>query len=130
MSDLKSALRARLVPTAAAFVTLGLGLELRALFTGWFAKYGGVALWATLVYWLVLWCIPRLKPGRVAGLTVLISFAVELFQLTPMPMALYEVHPFFALVFGTTFHLPDFPSYVVGAGLGFAIHRLIDRRSK
>ncbi len=125
MSPLKPALGARILPTAATIVTLMAGLELRAFFSGGVAKYGGVALWATLVYWLVLWSVPRMKPARVSGLTVLISFAVELFQLTPVPMALYEIHPYFALVLGTTFHLPDFPAYVVGAGLGFLVHRLI-----
>lgn len=115
-------LRARRSPVIAGGVTLVLGLGIRASFDGWFGKYAGVALWATLVYFLILFVAPKAPVRRVLPLCVAISLTVELAQLTPWPMALYEIHPFFALVFGTTFNLPDLPAYVVGAGLAAAIH--------
>jgi hypothetical protein len=114
--------RQRVFATVAALLTLVAGLGCRAVFSGWVSKYGGVALWATLVYFLVLWVRPQLAVARAALLCLAISVAVELFQLTPVPRALYEVHAAFALVFGTTFHAWDLPAYAVGALLGAAIH--------
>lgn len=114
--------RRRVFPTVAGLLTLAAGLALRAAFSGWLSKYGGVALWATLVYFLVLWVRPRLAVARAALLCLAISVAVELFQLTPVPRALYELHPAFALVFGTTFHAWDLPAYAAGALLGAGIH--------
>lgn len=119
--------RLRIFPTIAGLLTLAAGLGLRAGFSGWLSKYGGVALWATLVYFLVLWVRPRLAVTRAALLCLGISVAVELFQLTPVPRALYEVHPAFALVFGTTFNAWDLPAYAAGALLGAAIHALFQR---
>ena len=113
--------RQRVFATAAAVLTVMAGLGCRAVFSGWVSKYGGVALWATLVYFLVLWVRPQLAVARAALLCLAISVAVELFQLTPVPRALYEVHAAFALVFGTTFHAWDLPAYAVGALLGAAI---------
>jgi hypothetical protein len=113
--------RQRVFATVAAILTLAAGLGCRAVFSGWVSKYGGVALWATLVYFLVLWVRPRLAVARAALLCLAISVAVELFQLTPVPRALYEVHAAFALIFGTTFHAWDLPAYAVGALLGAAI---------
>lgn len=119
----------RIRATLAAGVTLGLGLGVRAVTTGAFAKYAGVALWATLVYFLILWCVPKRTPQQLFGATVGVSFAVELLQITPYPMALYEVHPFFALVFGTTFNVWDLPAYVLGAALGWAVTAAWRRRA-
>lgn len=115
-------LRERRFGIGFAALTLVAGLTLRATLGGALAKYGGVALWATLVYALELVVRPRLGPRLAWGLCVVISFAVEFLQLSPLPMALYEVHPFFALVFGTTFHVPDLPSYVAGATIGLGVH--------
>jgi hypothetical protein len=122
-------MRARIFPTVAAVVTLGLGLGVRAFLGGWFAKYAGVALWATLVYFLILWVRPSLSPPRAFTVCVVISFAVELAQLTPGPMALYGVHPLFALVFGTTFNAPDLPAYVIGAAIAAGAQRTLSPRA-
>src|SRR6266508_1863044 len=48
------AVRARLPPAVAALVVLGAGLGVRAVTGGVFAKYAGVALYATFVATLVL----------------------------------------------------------------------------
>jgi hypothetical protein len=121
--------RPRVFPTIAGLLTLAAGLGCRAALSGWLAKYGGVALWATLVYFLVLWVRPRLAVARTALLCLGISVAVELFQLTPVPRALHEIHPAFALVFGTTFNAWDLPAYAAGTVLGAAIHAASRRRA-
>ena len=122
--------RQRAFPTVAAILTLAAGLGCRAVLSGPLSKYGGVALWATLVYFLVLWARPRLAVVRTALLCFGISVAVELFQLTPVPRALYEVHPAFALVLGTTFNAWDLPAYAAGALLGAVIHAAFRRPAR
>lgn len=122
--------RQRVSPTAAALLILVAGLGCRAVFSGWLSKYGGVALWATLVYFLVLWVRPQLAVARAALLCLTISIAVELFQLTPVPRMLYELHAAFALVFGTTFNAWDLPAYAAGALLGAGVHAAFRRRSR
>lgn len=122
--------RQRVFATTAALLTLVAGLGCRAVFSGWVSKYGGVALWATLVYFLVLWVRPQLPVARAALLCLAISVAVELFQLTPVPRALYELHAAFALVFGTTFHAWDLPAYAAGALLGAAVQAAFRNSSR
>ncbi len=118
--------RARWMQLAVAVLLSGLGL--RAAFDGAIAKYGGVALWSTLVYVLLLVLWPRLTILRAFCICVAISFAVEFFQLTPVPRALYELHSAFALVFGTVFSWQDLPAYVGGAALGVILHATVRLR--
>jgi hypothetical protein len=106
----------------AGAITLFAGLGVRSVLSGWIAKYLGVALWATLVYFLIVFIAPRLPRLQVFAICVVVSFIVEFSQLTPVPMALYRIHPYFALVFGTTFNAPDLAAYVVGAAIGLAVH--------
>lgn len=119
---MSEAIRARVPWTFAGVLILVLGLGVRAVLSGWVAKYLGVALWSTLVYQLIVWVSPKIRIRTALSLCIAISFAVELLQLTPGPMWLYGVHPAFALVFGTTFNAPDLPAYVAGSALGAAVH--------
>ena len=124
-------MRERVFPTIAGAATLVLGLGVRALFTGWFAKYAGVALWATLVYLLIVWVRPSIRVRTAFAMCVAISFVVEFLQLTPGPRWLSErVHPMSALVLGTTFNAPDLPAYVVGGLLGVGLHLSSGQRSE
>jgi hypothetical protein len=123
-------MKERAIAVSVGIVTLVLGLATRAFLEGWIAKYLGVALWATLVYALVVLMRPAISPSNATLVTIAISFVVELLQLTPGPMALARIHRFFALVFGTTFNALDLPSYVTGAVLGAAIHMALVRRRR
>jgi len=107
----------------AAALTLALGLSARAALSGWVAKYAGVALWATLLYFLIVLVARRLAWPAALAICVGLSFAVELFQLTPVPLRLSRISPLFALVLGTTYSSADLPAYVVGAALGALAHR-------
>lgn len=122
------AMNRRAGAAAAAVLTVAAGLALRRLAGGALAKYGGVALWATLVYALLVVLRPRARPGVVAAVTLAISFAVELFQLTPYPAALAARHPFFHLVLGETFHAPDLLAYPFGVALAWAVDRGVSGR--
>ena len=116
--------RRRAGAIAAAFVTLGAGLAARAFLDGAPAKILGVALWATLVYWLVAFCAPTWRVAQVALSTLAISWTVELAQLTPVPAALSARHVLLRMIFGTTFSAWDLPMYVGGVALGAVVHRL------
>lgn len=117
-----TATKRRLGATGAAAVTLGAGLAARRFLDGAPAKILGVALWATLVYWLVAFCAPSWRPTRVALLALAISWAVELAQLTPVPAALSARHVVLRMIFGTTFSVWDLPMYVGGVALGLGLH--------
>ncbi|WP_369370773.1 DUF2809 domain-containing protein [Promicromonospora sp. Populi] len=116
-------LRRRVGPALAAVVTVAAGLSVRSVLDGDLAKYAGDALYALLIFWLVLVVAPRTR-GWVAAVTAfVVSAAVELFQLTGIPAELGTHSTLARLVLGTTFNAPDLPFYAVGAALGWALHR-------
>ncbi len=120
--------RRRLGAALAAAVTLASGVAARRFLDGAPAKVLGVALGATLVYWLVAFCAPGWRPRKVAGVTLAISWAVEFAQLTPGPAALSARHVLLRMIFGTTFSAWDLPMYGGGVLLGAALHAAALRR--
>ncbi|WP_196443362.1 DUF2809 domain-containing protein [Planomonospora sp. ID67723] len=121
------ALRTRLPAALVAVVTVAAGLTLRAVADGWFAKYGGDALYTVLVYTLVVLVRPGVAPVRAAAGAVALSWAVELAQLTPVPAALSEASVLARLVLGSTFGAMDLVAYAAGAALAAAAHALVRR---
>jgi len=118
-------LRPRLAPAFATALTVAAGLLTRSMLGGDLAKYAGDALYALLIFWLVLVVAPRTR-GQVAAMVALgVSAAVELFQLTGVPAELGAHSTLARLVLGTTFNAPDLPFYAVGAAAGWALHRTI-----
>lgn len=118
----------RLHAATLAMLAIAGGLAVREWTGGAFAKYGGVALWATVVYGLVMLIAPSISRIRTAAIALGVSWLVELLQLTPLPSYLSSKHVVLRLVFGTTFHSPDLPAYVAGVAIGLAIDRLLLRR--
>ncbi len=110
----------RLLAAAAAVVTVGAGLGLRAVATGDVAKYGGDALYTLLILTLVVLVAPRMAPARAAGTALAVSWAVELLQLTGLPADLSARSTAARLVLGSTFNAPDLFWYAVGATAGLA----------
>lgn len=111
----------RLVPAVAAVVTVAAGLSVRSVLGGDLAKYAGDALYALLIFWLVLVVAPRTRAWVAAVVAFAASVAVELFQLTGVPAELGAHSTLARLVLGTTFNAPDLPFYAVGAALGWAL---------
>ncbi|GAA0438477.1 membrane protein [Acrocarpospora corrugata] len=109
-------------------VVLALGLGVHAFAGGDFAKYAGVALYATLIYALVAYW---LRPLWATLTAVGVSWAVEFFQLTGIPAELSARSGLARLVFGSTFNAPDLFWYVAGALLGMAIvkGRMVEKGS-
>ncbi|MEU2455975.1 DUF2809 domain-containing protein [Streptomyces sp. NPDC012765] len=106
---------------AAALVTVGAGLGLRAVAAGSVAKYGGDALYTVLLLTLVVLVAPRLTPLRAAATALAASWAVEFLQLTGLPADLSRHSTAARLVLGSTFNAPDLFWYAVGAAAGWLL---------
>ncbi|CAM5333848.1 ribosomal maturation YjgA family protein [Streptomyces avidinii] len=111
----------RLAAAAAALVTVGAGLGLRAAATGSVAKYGGDALYTVLLLILVVLVAPRLTPLRAAATALAASWAVEFLQLTALPADLSRHSTVARLVLGSTFNAPDLFWYAAGAAAGWLL---------
>jgi hypothetical protein len=108
-------------------VTIALGLLSRSALSGASAKYLGVALWATSVYFLLLTIAPSMRPATALVLCLFISWAVEFAQLTDIPRRLSSLHPFLRLLFGEVFHAPDLLALSLGALAAWAFWILLRR---
>ena len=114
--------RVRVAVVAAVPLVIGVGLAARFGLGGDIANFLGVALWSTLVYLLIVFVRPTLG-WLGAGLIALgISYGVEAFQLTGIPLQLNEISGLFRLALGTHFAWDDFPGYTVGCATAAAAH--------
>ena len=121
--------RARLFAAAAALVTVPLGLGSRRYghaLPRFVAEYAGDALYATLVFFLLLFAAPRASRVRLAVLAFGLSALVEVSQAWHVaPLKAARATRLGRLVLGTTFVWSDLPCYAVGAALGLALARLV-----
>lgn len=96
----------------------------------------GDALYAALIYALFALIAPRVPRSLIAAGAIMFCTAIELFQLTGLPVALAREFPASALVFGSGFDQRDLLVYPIGvlaiALLDTAITRagLIEREHK
>ena len=88
----------------------------------------GDALYAVLVYVLVVGAAPRIAASRAALIAFGICAAIELLQLTGLPAAIVDVVPAARYVLGTTFNAPDLLAYAVGVALAAGADALAGRR--
>ncbi|MFF7329781.1 DUF2809 domain-containing protein [Streptomyces sp. NPDC008150] len=119
--------RTRTVACAVAVFTVAVGVGVRVAMAGEVAKYAGDALYTVLVYVLVVLIAPRVRPPVAAGVALLFSTAVELFQLTPIPAELARESVAMRLVLGSTFNAPDLLWYAAGAALSALVHTAAGR---
>ena len=108
----------------AATVILLAGLSVRQVTGGAFAKYAGDALYAMLVYAVLVCVWPRTRPWVVGAVAAGFCWSVEFFQLTPWPAEWSAGRPLVRLALGSTFNAPDLAWYAVGVGLLAAVHRV------
>lgn len=110
----------RTLPAAIWCVVIALGLLGRAVLSGAPAKYLGVALWAMSVYFLLLVISPRMRPVHALLGCLVISWGVELAQLTDVPRRLSSIHPMLRLVFGEVYNPADLVALAAGGVAGWA----------
>jgi uncharacterized protein DUF2809 len=114
---------ARRTPAALGLaVAVAVGLGLRATTDGTIAKVGGVALYGTMIYAVLLMLRPRTAPPWAAVGACLACWAIEFAQLTPFPAAASRQSTLARLVLGSTFNAPDLVAYPAGILLATAIH--------
>jgi Protein of unknown function (DUF2809) len=118
----------RLIVAGAGAAILAAGLAVRSVTGGAFAKGAGDALYAALVYAIVVFIAPRARPVLAGAVAVGLCWAIEFAQLTPVPAALSAHGTLPRLVFGTTFHAADLFWYVVGIAPLVAVTPLARRR--
>ena len=74
----------RSVVLIAATILLGIAIRFAPLgLPAGISKYGGSALWALLIYWIVSTVVPRLSPA--ASIAAIFTAAVEAFKLYHSP---------------------------------------------
>jgi hypothetical protein len=119
----------RLFALAAGTVILVAGLSVRSLAGGAFAKSAGDALYAALVYAVVVFVAPRLTAIVAGAVALAFCWAVEFAQLTPVPAALSAHSMLARLVLGSTFHPPDLLWYAAGIAPVLGLHWLLRGRA-
>lgn len=97
---------------AVVVLAAGLGIH-RALPSSAATDIAGDALYAVLIYLLVLVAAPRVPPWGAAVAAGVWCTAVELLQLTPLPAMWGAAFPPARLVFGSAFDPRDLVIYAV-----------------
>jgi hypothetical protein len=113
----------RLPVALAAALTVAAGLGVRLLWDGPVPKYAGDALYTVLIYTLVLFALPRVRPWAAALTSAGLSWMIEFAQLGEIPAVLRPV-------LGSTFNPPDLFWYAAGAAAAWAAHALALRRHR
>lgn len=111
----------RALPAVLWCGTIVLGLSARAALSGAAAKYLGVGLWAMSVYFLLLVIWPRMRPVHALVWCLVISWGVELAQMTDVPRRLSSIHPLLRLVFGEVYNPADLVALAAGGVAGWAL---------
>ncbi|WP_242187283.1 DUF2809 domain-containing protein [Sphingomonas sp. CARO-RG-8B-R24-01] len=82
-------------------------------------KYGGSALWALMIYFIVSSLRPCWTPYRSAAASGLIAGTAELFKLYHIPeLDMFRQSLLGALLLGRVFSVTDFIAYAFGIMLG------------
>ncbi len=102
-------------------LTIALGATSRRFPVGLLVwdKSLGDALYTVMVYFAVAFSWPALRPSRVALAALAISIAIELFQLTGVPLRLPAL---LQVALGTAFAWHDVACYAVGAVGALMLH--------
>ena len=129
--DLGGSPRIARIVTCLVIIALGLGLRGFGFGLGLprlIVKYGGSALWAAMVFFLVAIAAPRLKQRYVAILAATIAVGVELFRLVHTPaLDAFRLTLTGALLLGRVFSPWNMLAYGFGIVLGMMIDRLVRR---
>jgi hypothetical protein len=113
----------------AATVLLGLGSRRYGnALPAFVARYGGDALWATMVMWIYALLWPKASTSRLAISALTTAFVVEFSQSYRAPWidAIRATRPG-ALALGQGFLWSDLVCYAVGVGIGVCIDAVIRR---
>jgi hypothetical protein len=112
-----------------AIIACGLGLRGYGLGFGLSAfvvKYGGSALWGTMVFLLVAMAASHLSRPRIALIAAAIAIGVELFRLVHFPwLDAFRLTLPGALLLGRIFSVWNMAAYGVGIAIGVSLDRSV-----
>lgn len=95
---------------------------------GWYVQYFGDYLWAMLVFFVFALALQRISTLKVAILTLLFTYFIELAQLFHPPWLEYlRSIKVLALILGFTFLWSDIAAYTLGILTGALIDYLLIR---
>lgn len=101
------------------------GFGLRVGLPAFVVKYGGSALWGTMVFFLVAIIAPGLSRRSVALVAFVIAIGVELFRLIHTPeLDAFRLTTAGALLLGRIFSPWNMLAYAFGIGLAVLLDRL------
>lgn len=120
--------RRRLVASLLLLATVGAGLLVHAVLPDSAGSdIAGDALYAVAAYLAVVILAPRMGALAAGGIAAAWCVAVELFQLTGLPLAWGAAFPPAMLVLGTVFDPRDLVVYVVTIALAAAVDAALRR---
>ncbi len=119
--------RRRVVACCAALLVVAAGLVVTRVGTGTAADLAGDALYAVLVYLVLVAVVPRWRSRTVGIVAVALCWAVELAQLSGVPADFVAWWPPARYVLGTTFGWRDLVAYAVGVAVALAVDVSVHR---
>ncbi|MQY08959.1 DUF2809 domain-containing protein [Actinomadura macrotermitis] len=119
---------ARAGVSAAIVLTVASGLGVHRLVPGDVGGYLGDALYAVLIYLLLLFARPAAAAPRLWAAATAVCWLIEAAQLTGWPAELSEKSVLARLVLGSGFNAGDLAAYAAGAAAAAALHTLAARR--
>jgi hypothetical protein len=120
----------RLVALVGAAVLASAGVTLHYLPHDTIGAYAGLALYAALVYAVVVLLVPRVRPKVAATVTAALCCAVELARLSPQTAELSARSAPARIVLGGTFNPANLAWYAVGVAAVLAAHSLAYRKAR
>ncbi len=118
----------RLAAVLALAVVVAAGLAVHRLMPSSVASdVAGDALYAVAVYTGLVLLLPRARPLVLAAGAVVWCVAVELLQLTGVPITLAERMPVAALVLGSGFDARDLVVYVLAVASALGVDGVVTR---
>jgi len=123
----------RLICASLAALTIVAGLVWRLALLGlppFLFKYGGSALWAMMVYWLIAAMFPRLPPFKLAVAACVIAALVELSRLHHSPAEeAFRRTLAGRLLLGRIFSTWDIAAYWIAIALAGVLDLIATRRN-
>lgn len=107
-----------------------MGLVVHESVSGDIGDIGGDALYAALIYLLIVAVFPRCSRRIVAALALLLCFGIELLQLTSIPETVNQAFPPAALVLGHGFDQRDLLVYIAAVLIVLVIDATISRSTR
>ncbi len=111
-------------------IFLGLAVRFASVWPRVVSKYGGSALWAIAIFWLVSLLVPYRTSTLRAGLALLLAFAIEFFKLVRTPaLDAFRLTLPGKLVLGRIFSVRDLLAYSIAFLCAAAFDRAVLTRS-